>query len=252
MNVLASLKDKVVVVTGGTRGIGFACVEGFLQQGASVALLGSRKETVDHAMEVLQKQNAAYPVKGYYPDLQNEQAIQEMLEDVKKRFGSVDILVNNAGISDATSLYAYDDSHFMDVMKVNVDAVFRMTRLVAPMMKEKGKGSIVNVSSMVSIYAQTTGSAYPTSKFAINGMTKALSRELGKDGIRVNAVAPGITETDMVRALDPKIIDMMSAGVPLKRLGSPEDVANTILFLASDMAAYVTGALLSVDGGFVG
>ena len=119
-------------------------------------------------------------------------------------------------------------------------------------MKEKGKGAIVNTSSMVSIYAQRSGSAYPTSKFAVNGMTKALARELGKDGIRVNAVAPGIIETDMVKALDAKMIQAMAANVPLQRLGKAEDIADAVLFLASDAAAYITGAILSVDGGFVG
>ena len=160
--------------------------------------------------------------------------------------------MNNAGVSDATSIYAYDDDHFLDVLKINVDAVFRLSRLVAPVMKEKGKGVIINVSSMVSLYGQRSGSAYPTSKFAVNGMTKSLARELGKDGIRVNAVAPGITSTDMVKALDQTIIQAMAANVPLQRLGEPQDIADAILFLASDMASYITGAVLSVDGGFVG
>jgi len=252
MDQITSLKDKVVIVTGGTRGIGYETVRGFLLNGAKVALLGSREESVNKALKQLNEENAAYPVLGYYPDLQSESEVKKMLEDVNAQFGSVDILVNNAGVSDAKSMYDYDDQHFMDVLKINVDAVFRLTRLCAPMMKEKGKGAIVNTSSMVSLYAQRSGSAYPTSKFAVNGMTKALARELGKDGIRVNAVAPGITETDMVKALDQNIIKAMSANVPLQRLGKPKDVANAILFLASDSADYITGAVLSVDGGFVG
>ena len=248
-----SLKNKVVLVSGGTRGIGYAIVKGFLDSGARVVLLGSRKESVDHALAKLKNENDAYEVLGYYPDLSKENEIIEMLEDVKKKLNaSVDILVNNAGISDAKSIYDYDDKHFADVMQVNVDAMFRLTRLCVPMMKEKGKGVVINTSSMVSLYAQTSGSAYPTSKFAVNGMTKALARELGKDGIRVNAVAPGITATDMVKALDQSIIERMAANIPLRRLGESEDIANAVLFLACDAASYITGAVLSVDGGFVG
>lgn len=252
MNVISSLKDKVVVITGGTRGIGFAAVQAFLRQGAKVVMLGSRQETVDKALDMLKEENAAYPVKGYHPDLQNEKAIMDMLAEVKATFGLVDVLINNAGVSDATSMYEYDDQHFLDVLKINVDSLFRMSRLVAPMMKEKGNGAIINTSSMVSLYGQRSGSAYPTSKFAVNGMTKSLARELGVDGIRVNGVAPGITGTDMVKALDQNIINMMAANIPLQRVGEPEDIANAMLFLASDMASYITGAILSVDGGFVG
>ncbi len=248
-----SLKNKVVLVSGGTRGIGYAIVKGFLDSGARVVLLGSRKESVDRALTKLKNENEAYEVLGYYPDLSKENEIVEMLEDVKKKLAaSVDILVNNAGISDAKSIYEYDDTHFADVMQVNVDAMFRLTRLCVPMMKEKGKGVVINTSSMVSLYAQTSGSAYPTSKFAVNGMTKSLARELGKDGIRVNAVAPGITATDMVKALDQTIIERMAANIPLRRLGESEDIANAVLFLACDAASYITGAVLSVDGGFVG
>ncbi|NBJ64540.1 SDR family oxidoreductase [bacterium c-19] len=253
MEQYMSLKNKVVLVSGGTRGIGYAIVKGFLDSGARVVLLGSRKESVDRALTKLKNENEAYEVLGYYPDLSKENEIVEMLEDVKKKLAaSVDILVNNAGISDAKSIYEYDDTHFADVMQVNVDAMFRLTRLCVPMMKEKGKGVVINTSSMVSLYAQTSGSAYPTSKFAVNGMTKSLARELGKDGIRVNAVAPGITATDMVKALDQTIIERMAANIPLRRLGESEDIANAVLFLACDAASYITGAVLSVDGGFVG
>lgn len=253
MEHYASLKGKTVLVSGGTRGIGYAIVQGFLNSGAKVALLGSRKESVDHALALLKAENAEYEVVGYYPDLNHEQDITKMLEQLANEFhSSVDILVNNAGISDAKSIYDYDDAHFSQVMNINVDAMFRLTRLCVPMMKEKKKGVVINTSSMVSLYAQTAGSAYPTSKFAVNGMTKALARELGKDGIRVNAVAPGITETDMVRALDSSIVQRMAANIPLRRLGEGTDIAEAVLFLASDAASYITGAILSVDGGFVG
>lgn len=246
------LKDKVAIVTGGTRGIGFAVVKLFLDNGAKVALLGSRQETVDKAMAQLAQANAEYPVMGFCPDLQSTEQIQDMVKKVTDRWGRVDILVNNAGISDAKPFYDYDAAHFDEVLSVNVKAVYNCTHAVAGIMKAQGGGVVLNTSSMVSLYAQSSGSAYPMSKFAVNGLTKALSRELGKDNIRVNAVAPGITATEMVAALDQSIIQRMSAGIPLRRLGTAEDVANAFLYLASDMASYVTGEILSVDGGFVG
>ncbi len=244
--------DKVVIVSGGTRGIGFETVREFLDNGANVVLLGSRQESVDKALAQLSEEGKTDRVLGFYPDLSSEASITAMLDEVKRKFGTVDILVNNAGVSDAKPIDAYDDEHFAAVMNINVDGLFRLTRLCVPMMKYKGKGVIVNTSSMVSLYAQASGSAYPTSKFAVNGLTKALARELGKDGIRVNAVAPGIIGTDMVKALDPKMIQAMAARVPLQRLGEPEDIAHAILFLASDAASYINGAVLSVDGGYVG
>ena len=133
-------------------------------------------------------------------------------------------------------------------MDLNVNSVFYACRAVAPIMKAQGGGVILNTSSMVSLYGQAAGAAYPTSKWAINGLTKSLARELGPDGIRVNAVAPGVTRTDMVAALSKEMVDRISAPIPLRRMGEPEEVANAFLFLASDMASYITGAVLSVDG----
>ena len=173
MNQYPSLQGKVVVISGGTRGIGLACVQGFLANDAKVAFLGTRQETVDLALKQFNMEQCKDSILGFCPNLQSETEIKEMLDQIVDTWGSVDILINNAGVSDAKSIYEYDDLHFSEVMKINVDAVFRLTRLCAPMMKEKGKGAIVNTSSMVSIYAQRSGSAYPTSKFAVNGMTKA-------------------------------------------------------------------------------
>lgn len=246
-----SLQDKVVVITGGTRGIGFAAVQAFLKEGAKVAMFGSRQETVDKAMAKLMEENADYPVKGYHPDLTNAQAVRDVISEIEKELGTVDVLINNAGVSDATPLLQYDDEHFDKVMDINVSSAFNMIRAVAPSMKEHGGGSIINTSSVVSLYAQKSGVAYPTSKFAMNGMTKSLARELGPMHIRVNAVAPGIIATDMVAALDQKLIAGMAAGIPMQRLGEPEDIANAFLFLASDLASYVSGTVLSVDGAIV-
>ncbi len=242
------LKDKVAIVTGGTRGIGYSIVKKFLDNGAKVALFGSRQETVDKALASLKADNADYPVIGLCPDLKSIDEVTKAIEAVKAEFGRIDILANNAGISARDSFYEYSPEAFENIMDINVKAVFNCTRAVAPIMKAQGGGSIINTSSMVSIYGQAAGVGYPTSKFAVNGLTKSLARELGKDNIRVNAVAPGVTRTDMVAALPPEMVARISAGIPLGRVGEPEEVADCFVFLASDMASYVTGEILSVDG----
>lgn len=242
------LQGKVAVVTGGTRGIGYAVVETFLQHGASVALLGSRQETVDKALASLRESNPDWPVIGMAPDLTDYAAVEAALNAVKDHFGRLDILVNNAGISAREPLYSYDPAAFQNIINLNVNAVFNGCRAAAPIMKAQGGGSIINTSSMVSLYGQPSGVGYPTSKFAVNGLTRSLARELGRDNIRVNAVAPGVTRTDMVAALPKEMIARVVAPIPLGRVGEPEEVANCFLFLASDMASYVTGEVLSVDG----
>lgn len=242
------LKDKVAMVTGGTRGIGYAVVKKYLENGASVALCGSRQETVDKALDKLRSENPDYKVIGLCPDLQSPDEINRAITVVKETFGKLDIMVNNAGVSARESLYEYKPEDFAKTMELNVNGVFNCAQAAAKVMKEQGGGVILNTSSMVSIYGQPSGVAYPASKFAVNGLTKSLARELGKDNIRVNAVAPGITRTDMVAALPDELIKPLIATIPLGRVGEPEDVANAFLYLASDLASYVTGVILSVDG----
>lgn len=242
------LNDKVAIVTGGTRGIGYSIVKKFLDNGAKVALFGSRQETVDKALSSLKAENADYPVIGLCPDITNYDEVAQAVEKVKAEFGRIDILANNAGISARDSFYEYAPEAFENIMDINVKAVFNCSRAVAPIMKAQGGGSIINTSSMVSIYGQAAGVGYPASKFAVNGLTKSLARELGRDNIRVNAVAPGVTRTDMVAVLPKEVVDRISAGIPLGRVGEPEEVADCFVFLASDMASYVTGEILSVDG----
>lgn len=242
------LEGKVAVVTGGTRGIGFAIVKAFLEEGASVALFGSRPETVEKALAELKSENANAPVIGLSPDLSDYKQIETAMQEVKAKFGKIDILANNAGVSAREPLYDYEVEAFDKVINLNVNSVFYCTKAVAPIMKEQGGGSIINTSSMVSIYGQSAGCAYPASKFAVNGLTKSLARELGKDNIRVNAVLPGVTRTDMVAALPEEMVARISATIPLGRVGEPEEVANAFVFLASDKASYITGATLTVDG----
>ena len=242
------LQDKKVVVTGGTRGIGYAVVETFLKNGASVALFGSRQETVDKALAKLKAENPDWDVIGMAPDLTDYASVEAAFAKVVETFGRIDVLVNNAGISAREPLYNYDPAAFQKIMDLNVTAVFNGCRAAAPLMKAQGGGCIINTSSMVSLYGQPSGVGYPTSKFAINGLTKSLARELGRDNIRVNAVAPGVTRTDMVANLPEEIVKRVCAPIPLGRMGEPQEVANAFLFLASDLASYVTGEILSVDG----
>lgn len=249
MNILEkSIKDKVVVVTGGTRGIGFATVKSFLENGAKVVLCGSRQETVDKALSEI---DSNLPVMGFAPNLLDMNEIRDMVDKVIAKFGRIDVLINNAGISDSKPLFTQEYTDFAKVIDINVQAVFNVTRVVAEIMKNNNYGVILNTSSVVSLYGQKSGVGYPTSKYAINGFTKSLARELGPNGIRVNAVAPGIIATDMVAALDQSMIEKMAQTIPTKRLGKAEDIANAFLFLASDMASYINGAVLSVDGGII-
>ncbi len=242
------LQNKVAIVTGGTRGIGFAVVETFLKNGASVALFGSRQETVNQALSKLAGSMPEAKVMGLAPDLTDYAALEAAIIAVREHFGRVDILVNNAGISSSDSFYQYDPADFGRIMDLNVKAVFNGCRAAAPIMKEQGGGCIISTSSMVSLYGQPAGVGYPASKFAVNGLTRSLARELGRDNIRVNAVAPGVTRTDMVAALPPDMVARISDPIPLGRVGEPQEVANCFLFLASDLASYVTGEILSVDG----
>ena len=246
-----SLKNKVVVVTGGTRGIGLATVKKFLLNGAKVALCGSKKDTVDKAINEIRNINSNYDVMGFYPNLLNIKEIDHMADLILEKWGRVDILINNAGISDNKTIYDQTEENFSKIMDINVQAVFNCSKIFSEIMKKEKSGVILNTSSVVSLYGQKTGVGYPTSKFAVNGLTKSLARELGKDGIRVNAVAPGVIATDMVAALDKNIIDGIARNIPIGRIGEAEDIANAFLFLASDMASYISGEILSVDGAVI-
>lgn len=240
------LTRKTAIVTGGTRGIGLSIVERYLENGAKVAIAGSRKETVDKAISKLSGYEGR--VMGIWPDLCNPEEVAKAFASVKETFGSVDILANNAGISSRTSLYDYTLEEFSKIMDLNVKAVFVCSQAAARIMREQGGGVIISTSSMVSINGQPAGCGYPTSKYAVNGLTRSLARELAKDHIRVNAVAPGVTKTDMVAALPEETVARISAGIPLGRVGEALDIANAYLYLASDLASYVTGEVLHVDG----
>ncbi|MGN8631507.1 SDR family NAD(P)-dependent oxidoreductase [Blautia sp. HCP3S3_G3] len=240
------LKGKIAIITGGTRGIGFSIVKKYLENGANVAIAGSRKESVEKAISQLSEYKER--VMGIWPDLCSPDEVADAFASVKERFGRIDILANNAGISSRTSLYDYTVEEFSKIVDINLKAVFVCSQAAARIMRAQGGGVIINTSSMVGEYGQPSGCGYPATKFAVNGLTKSLARELAKDQIRVNAVAPGVTRTDMVAVLPKEMVDRISAGIPLGRMGEPLDIANAYLFLASDLASYVTGITLRVDG----
>ena len=248
MSSLNLLEGKVAVITGGTRGIGYAIVKKYLENGAKVALCGSRQESADKAVAKLKAENPAFEVMGIAPDLSDPASIAAAFDHVRDTWGSLDILGNNAGVSARESIYDYDPEAFKKTVDLNLNAVFFCCQAAARIMKPQGGGAIINTSSMVSLHGQPSGCAYPATKFAVNGLTKSLGRELAPDNIRVNAVAPGITRTDMVDALPEAMIQPLIASIPLGRIGEPDDIANAYLFLASDLASYVTGTVLSVDG----
>lgn len=241
------LKGKVAVVTGGTRGIGFATVKKFLENEAKVVLLGSKQETVEKAIKELKQINPSYEVIGFYPDLSSKEEMDEVFKKVKEIYGHIDILINNAGISSKTKIEDYTDEEYEKITNLNIKSVFNCSKEIIPYLKET-KGVILNTSSMVSIYGQPSGVMYPTTKFAVNGITKSLARELAPYGIRVNAVAPGIINTDMVAKLPKEMIEPLIKTIPFGRIGKPEDIANAFLFLSSNLSSYITGVVLSVDG----
>ena len=242
------LKNKVAIITGGTRGIGFETVKVFFENNAKVVLFGSKMESVENAVRLLKEENKDYEVFGLYPNLSNELEVQDAFKEVKEKYGSIDILINNAGMSSSTPLTSYTIEEYDKIMDLNVKSVFICSKNIIPYFEEQNSGVILNTSSMVSIHGQPSGCLYPMSKFAINGLTKSLARELAPKNIRVNAVAPGITETDMVKNLPKEMIEPLIKTIPLNRIGTPRDIANAFLFLASPNANYITGEILQVDG----
>lgn len=242
------LQNRVAIITGGSRGIGYATAEAFLREGATVILAASSTASAEKAVATLQESYPNAVVEGIAPNLGNLEEMRQTVEQLVEKYGHIDILVNNAGMSESTPLSQYTQETFDRVIELNVKGVFNATQAVSTQMEKQGSGVILNTSSMVSIYGQPSGVAYPTSKFAVNGITVSLARELGPKGIRVNAVAPGVIETDMMRAVPKQVLEPIVEQIPLRRMGQPSDIANAFVFLASDEASYITGVVLSVDG----
>ena len=242
------LKEKVAVITGGGRGIGKEAALLYVAEGASVVLADVDPCTDDVAGEIEKSGGQALSVRCNVSDSADCQALVERAVD---RFGRIDILVNNAGITRDGRLVKLTDDEFDRVIAVNLKGTFNATRAVAPLMIEQGTGRVINVSSVVGLYGNFGQTNYAATKSGVIGMTKVWARELGPKGITVNAVAPGFIQTEMTETVPEKVLDLMRSKTPLGRLGTARDVANIYLFLASEEASYVNGAVISVDGGLI-
>lgn len=244
------LEGKTVIITGASRGIGKGIAEVFAKQGANIAFTYRSSDEKARALEDELSANGC-KVKGYKSDASNFEAAQQLAADVLEEFGSIDVLVNNAGITKDGLLMRMSEDDFDIVMDINMKSVFNMTKAVLrPMLKQR-KGSIINMSSVVGVKGNAGQANYSASKAAINGFTKSTALELGSRNIRCNSIAPGFIETEMTEALGEDQIQEWRNSIPLKRGGTTEDIANSALFLASDMSAYVTGQVMHVCGGML-
>ena len=241
------LKDKVSIITGAAQGIGLATALKFAREGAVVIVCDMKPDAVDAA--VAQCHALGAQAAGFAVNVTDRAAVEAMVAAVKAQFGRIDVLVNNAGITRDARLQKMTTEQFDAVIDVNLRAVFHCAQAVVDTMVEQGSGVILNASSVVGIYGNFGQTNYAASKFGVIGFTKTWSRELGPKGIRVNAVAPGFIETPILATIPDKVLDGMRAEVPLRRLGTPEEIANVYAFLASDEASYVNGAVLEVAGG---
>lgn len=246
---MSLLKDRVAVITGGSNGIGKAAVQRFLEEGAKVIVW-------DVAEKAGQEVETEFKTQGfdiYFQKVNTADAaeVEKATAEALEKYGQIDVLINNAGITRDSTLVKMTQEQWQQVIDVNLTGVYNCTRSIAPHMVERGSGVILNASSVVGLYGNFGQTNYAATKAGVIAMTQTWSRELGRKGVRVNAVAPGFILTDMVKAMPEEVLAKMAAKVPLKRLGEPRDIANIYAFLASDNASYINGTTISVDGGIM-
>ena len=247
---MSLLAGKTAIITGASKGIGKGIAEVFAKNGANVAFTYLSSVERGQALEQELKEHGAQ-VKGYRSDASKMEDAEALVAQVIEDFGGIDIVVNNAGITKDTLLMRMTEEDFNRVIEVNLNSVFNMTKAVQRTFLKQRAGSIVNISSVVGVKGNAGQANYSASKAGIIGFTKSVALELGSRNIRCNAIAPGFIETEMTAVLDENTVQQWREGIPLKRGGSPEDVANACVFLASDLSAYVTGQVLNVDGGML-
>lgn len=245
--ILLGYNEKVVLITGGAQGIGKETAKQFLQEGASVVICDYDESAGKTALEELNSEKVDF----FKVDVTDSTQIEEMVRSTVEKHGRIDILINNAGITLDGFLTKMEDSDWEKVISVNLSGVFKCTKAIAPYMLKQGSGVILNASSVVGLYGNIGQTNYAATKAGVIGLTKSWAKEFGPKGIRVNAVAPGFIETGMTAAVPNKVLQLMKEKTPLKKLGKPENIASAYLFLASDKASYINGAILSVDGGLV-
>ncbi len=242
------LKEKVAIVTGGASGIGKGVAELFIKEGAKVVVADYDVETGQTTADQLNENGEAIFVQV---DVSDTEAAEAMVEKTVEEFGKVDILINNAGVTADGFLSKMSEDAWDKVIDVNLKGVFNCSKFAAQKMMESDGGVILNASSVVGLYGNVGQTNYAASKFGVIGLTKTWAKELAGKGVRVNCVAPGFTKTEMIEAVPDKILDKMKNKTPVGRLGEIEDIANAYLFLASDDASFINGAVLPVDGGLV-
>ncbi|WP_306568232.1 3-oxoacyl-[acyl-carrier-protein] reductase [Flavobacterium lindanitolerans] len=244
------LEGKTAIITGASRGIGRGIAEVFAKHGANVAFTYSSSA---EAAKVLEDELIALGVKakGYQSNAADFNEAQKLVDDVIATFGTIDILINNAGITKDNLLMRISEEDFDKVIEVNLKSVFNMTKAVQKIMLKNRAGSIINMSSVVGVKGNAGQTNYAASKAGVIGFTKSVALELGSRNIRCNAIAPGFIETEMTGKLNEDVVQGWRDAIPLKRGGTPEDVANACLFLASDMSDYITGQVMNVDGGML-
>lgn len=246
---MKKLEQKIAVVTGGAQGIGKATVKLFASEGAVVVIWDVNEEKASQTISELK--SVSEKIEFQKVNVTSLESVTEAAAQIVNKHKKIDILINNAGITRDASLLKMTAEQWKQVIDVNLTGVFNCTKAVIPAMIENKYGRIVNTSSVVGLYGNFGQTNYVATKSGIIGMTKVWARELGRKGINVNAVAPGFIATDMVTSVPEKVIEMLKEKTPLGKLGDPEDIANAYLFLVSDQAKYVTGTVLSVDGGLV-
>ncbi len=245
---MESLKDKVALVTGGSRGIGHAIVMGLAAAGADVAF--TYRQDTEKAQEVMDRlRDIGRRALSFRADVADFAKAQQVVEQVVSAWGRLDILVNNAGIHQNETIWAMTETQWDEVLDVDLKGTFNYSRAVAPIFRQQEAGKIVNIASIHGLRGRQAGPNYSAAKAGVIGLTKSVARDLGPYGVNVNAVAPGITETDMVRALSRELKDRFVAEIVLGRMGQPEDVAHLVTFLCSDQARHITGEVIKVDGG---
>ena len=242
------LENKIVLITGASRGIGKSIAEECVKQGAKVAFTYLSSDEKARALELELTSNGGV-AKGFKSDASKYDEAQKLVDDVVEAFGTVDVLVNNAGITRDTLLMRMSEEQWDEVMNTNLKSAFNLTKAVLkPMLKAKS-GSIINMSTVVGVSGNAGQSNYAASKAGLIGFSKSIAQELGSRNIRCNAIAPGFIETEMTEVLDPKVVEQWRSTIPLKRGGTPQDVANATVFLGSDMSTYITGQTIHVCGG---
>lgn len=245
------VKGKIVFITGGTRGIGFAAAKKFIENGAHVAIAGHCQETVDAALAKLKEIYPDEDVLGMCPNLTSRQEMLDAVGKVVAKWGRIDVMINNAGVTHATVFSKIQEGEFEHMFEVNVEGVYNGAWAAYQYMKANNAGVIINTASVTGLFGSTSGVGYPASKAAVVGFTHELGRELIRRNIRVVAVAPGVVNTDMTTAnMDPTIKEQYLKHLPMKRMLEPEEIANVYMFLASDLASGITATTVSVDGAY--